>query len=229
MKKFRKSPLAIVCYVFAAIFAAYFVATEVTTITTIFNYYASYGMNPTFGEIASYTLQEGLASLTAAILVCMAGIILEEVRKLNPANWVTDEELAEKKEARVMARDAKKIARGEAAKAKAEAAADESETIKPEFSAAVAPEDDGVVVFGGEEQMAPENVQGAATEFAEEQTAPENVQEAATEFAEEQTAPEMIEEEKEFSDVFSAEVAAEENDPELAAELSKAVREFESK
>ena len=151
MKKFRKSPIAIVCYVFAAIFAAYFVATEVNTISTIYEYYAPYGVAPTVGEVVGYMIQQGIQPLAYAILVCMAGIILEAVRKLNPANWATDDEIAEAKEARKAAREAKKIAKGEAAKAAAEASVEfaeepeaeqeHQEELSDEFSAVVIPEE----------------------------------------------------------------------------------------
>ena len=97
MKKFRKSPIAIACYVFAAIFAAYFIVTEATTISTIYQYYAPYDMTPTFGEVAGYMIQQGMQPLVAAIVTAMAGIILEAVRKLDPANWATDDEIAEAK------------------------------------------------------------------------------------------------------------------------------------
>ena len=194
MKKFRKSPIAIACYVFAAIFAAYFVATEVNTVSTIYDYYAPYGVSPTFGEVAGYMLQQGIGSLTAAVMTLMAGIILEEVRKLNPCYWATDEELAEAKEARKAAREAKKIAKGEAAKAAAEAEdADNDEAIKAEFAAVVAEESEGTVVFDEE------NAQEA--DAAEEAEAEENAAEPAAEETE------GNEETRVLSDEFSAEVA----------------------
>ncbi len=205
MKKFRKSPIAIICYIFGAIFAAYFVATEVNTVSTIFDYYAPYQMTPNAGEVIGYMIQQGMQTLTATILVLMAGIILEEVRKLNPANWVTDDEIAEKKEARKAAREAKQIAKGEAAKAAAEAGmAEEEEGIKAEFAATVAEENDKTVVFEEETYESEE-----AAEEAEEEAA--------------ETAAEPSEEpEQEFSDEFSA-VIAEDVDDELAEELKTAV------
>jgi hypothetical protein len=207
MKKFRKSPIAIICYIFGAIFAAYFVATEVNTISTIYDYYAPYQMTPTVGEVIGYMIQQGMQALTAAILVLMAGIILEEVRKLNPANWVTDDEIAEKKEARKAVREAKQIARGEAAKAAAEAdMAEEKEGIKAEFAAAIAEEDDRTVVFE-EETPEPEETSEEAAVIADE----------ATEAAEAAEEPEQV-----FSDEFSA-VIAEDVDEELAEELKTAV------
>ena len=204
MKKFRKSPIAIVCYVFAAVFAAYFVATEVNTISTIYEYYAPYGVAPTVGEVVGYMVQQGMQPLAYAILVCMAGIILEAVRKLNPANWATDDEIADAKEAKKAAREAKKIAKGEAAKAAAEAEmADEDEQIKPEFAATVADESEDTVVFE-DESAEPETTEAASVEFSEEPEAEQEHQE-------------------ELSDEFSAVVVPEEVDENLATELKKAV------
>lgn len=224
MKKFRKSPVAICCYVFAAIFAAYLVATEVSTISTIYEYYAPYDMTPTFGEVVSYMIQQGAQPLVAAVLTLMAGLTYEQVRRLNPANWATDDEIAEAKEAKAMAREARQIAKGEAARAAAEAAMDDSEGIKPEFAAAVAEESNDVVVFGGEGD---EEAAAEADEPADE------------------AEPDEAEPEEVFSDAFSAEIAededevgisaeeageeviipAEEVDEELAAELKKAVEQ----
>ena len=68
----------------------------------------------------------------------MAGFILEEVRKLNPSNWRTEDEIAEEKEAKKMAKEAKQIAKGEAAKAKADAKA-EAEAEKAALAEACKP------------------------------------------------------------------------------------------
>ena len=81
MKKFRRSPFTIACYVFAAMFAAYFVTVVISTVSTITQYYAAYDMSPTFGEVATYLFQQGTMPLFAAIGTFMAGIILDEVRK----------------------------------------------------------------------------------------------------------------------------------------------------
>ncbi len=140
MKKFRRSPISIACYVLAAAFAAYFITIVISTIVTINQYYAQYEMSATVSEVVGYLFQNGLAPLTAVITTFMAGLIYDEVRKLNPDNWATEEEIAEAKEAKRIAREAKQIAKGEAAAAAAGADKDASETIKPEFAAAVAEE-----------------------------------------------------------------------------------------
>ena len=50
MKKFRRSPIAVICYVMAAITAAYFIAVIFSTMSTIHQYYAQYQMSAGFGD-----------------------------------------------------------------------------------------------------------------------------------------------------------------------------------
>ena len=204
MKKFRRSPFTIACYVIAAMFAAYFVTIVISTVTTINQYYAAYDMSPTFGEVASYLFQQGTMPLFAAIGTFMAGIILDEVRKGNPANWASDEEISEAKEAKRLAKEAKQIAKGEAAAAAATAASAaekvvSDESIKPEFAAVVAEESKNTVVFDDEEDA--EAVAEEAEEKAEEAAVEEKAEEAAGAAAAE------AEEKAEVSDVFEVEVA----------------------
>ncbi len=198
MKKFRRSPFTIACYVIAAMFAAYFVTIVISTVTTINQYYAAYDMSPTFGEVASYLFQQGTMPLFAAIGTFMAGIILDEVRKGNPANWASDEEISEAKEAKRLAKEAKQIAKGEAAAAAATAASAaekivSDESIKPEFAAVVAEESKNTVVFDDEEDAEAADEAEAAVE--------EKAEEAAGAAAAE------AEEKAEVSDVFEVEVA----------------------
>ena len=202
MKKFRRSPFTIACYVFAALFAAYFAAVVVSTVSTISQYYAAYDMSPTFGEVITYLFQQGLQPLAAAIMTFMAGIILDEVRKANPANWASDDEISEAKEAKRLAKEAKQIAKGEAAKAAAVATAEaagektsDDESIKPEFAAVVAENDSDTVVFGDDEEA----------EEADATMAEEAAGTAAEATAEAENAAEETKEEP--SDVFEVEVA----------------------
>ena len=208
MKKFRRSPFTIACYVIAAMFAAYFVTIVISTVTTINQYYAAYDMSPTFGEVASYLFQQGTMPLFAAIGTFMAGIILDEVRKGNPANWASDEEISEAKEAKRLAKEAKQIAKGEAAAAAATAASAaekivSDESIKPEFAAVVAEESKNTVVFDDEEDAeAADEAEAAVEEKAEEAAgAEEKAEDAAGAAAAE------AEEKAEVSDVFEVEVA----------------------
>ncbi len=199
MKKFRRSPFTIACYVIAAMFAAYFVTIVISTVTTINQYYAAYDMSPTFGEVASYLFQQGTMPLFAAIGTFMAGIILDEVRKGNPANWASDEEISEAKEAKRLAKEAKQIAKGEAAAAAATAAAGaeklaSDDSIKPEFAAVVAEESNNTVVFDDDDEEAE-----AVNEAAEAST--DTLEEASGD------ASADAEEKEEVSDVFEVEVA----------------------
>lgn len=209
MKKFRRSPIAIACYVLSAAFMAYFLTIVVSTIVTINQYYAAYDMSATFSEVAGYLFQNGLAPLTAVITAFMAGLIYDEVRKLNPDNWATEEEIFEAKEAKRIAREAKQIAKGEAAAAAAAAGAadqDSAEEIKPEFAAAVAESADEAageteIISDEAEDVAAETAGETAEDAAETVPETEETVEAADEDAEEAAEPEHTD--------FYAEVAEE--------------------
>ena len=141
MKKFRRSPLTYACYTVAAVFAVYFCVTVVSTITTINNYYAGYGMTAGFTETLGYVIQAGAVPLISALATLMIGCIHDEVRKLNPAYYATDEELAAAREAKKQAREeakAAKAAANETGEEEFELEPDTSETGKVEFSAEVA-------------------------------------------------------------------------------------------
>ena len=88
MKKFKRSKITYVCYAIAIVAFAYCILLAINTMNTIVEYYASYDMSPAFGETAGYLLQSCLPTLTSAVLLFMAGLILDEVRKNNPAYWV---------------------------------------------------------------------------------------------------------------------------------------------
>ena len=205
MKKYRRSPFTIVCYIVAAIFAAYFVTITVSTIITIDQYYAAYNMSATFGEVMGYLFQNGIQPLEAMILTFMVGLIYDEVRKQNPAYWASDDEISEAKEARRLKKEAKQIAKGEAAKVAAEAkdarkaekeaeAAAEAEPAEVEFSAVVAEdadEADDTVVFAEDADEVE-----ADAEVADETVAFESSVVEATEEAEEAAAEEVVEAEE---------------------------------
>lgn len=204
MKKFRKSPIAIACYVIAALLAGYFITIAISTITTINQYYQAYEMSAGFGETLGYLLQNGLAPLAAAISTFMAGYILEEVRKLNPANWKTDDEIAEAKEEKRMAKEAKVIAKGEAAKAKAEAAFEKAEELEDKFDEAVEKrkEEFSAVVAAVEEDTdeAAEAVEEASD--ADEEAAVE-VKDAAEEISEITDAEQHIRMQADIAEIYS--------------------------
>lgn len=116
-KKFRKSPIAIACYVIAALLMVYTLFTLKSTVAYIVGYLGSYGMTimDNFGDSVSYILTAVVQPLVLTIVVFMAGYILEEVRSLNPDYYYTDAEWAAKKEAKAAAKAAKAAAK-EAAK-----------------------------------------------------------------------------------------------------------------
>ncbi|MBE6042027.1 MAG: hypothetical protein E7220_05850 [Clostridiales bacterium] len=163
MKKFRKSPIAIICYVLAALLFVYFCYMAATTVAQIRDYYGSYGMSAGIGEIIAYVLQNGLSMLVSAITVFMAGYILEAVRKLDPANYVEPS-------AEVVTVDAP----AEAAEDAAEEAVAVEETVED------AAEEAAEVVDAAEE-----TVEAAAEEAAEVVDAAEETVEEAAETVEE--------------------------------------------
>lgn len=101
-KKLRKSPVTIILFVLAAIMLIYALYLVGSTIAYIVNYYAQYGMSPQLGESVGYVLQSTYQPLGLAILIGAAGFILKEVRALNPANYVTKEEIAVAKAAKTV-------------------------------------------------------------------------------------------------------------------------------
>ena len=177
MKKFRKSPIAIICYVLAALLFVYFCYMAATTVAQIRDYYGSYGMSAGIGEIIAYVLQNGLSMLVSAITVFMAGYILEAVRKLDPANYVEPS-------AEVVTVDAP----AEAAEDAAEETAEEEAVVAEAAEEAVAVEE--TVEDAAEEaaevvDAAEETVEDAAEEAAEVvDAAEETVEEAAETVAE---------------------------------------------
>ena len=117
-KKYRRSKIAIACYVLAFLMLAYACYTIGNTVATINQYYAQYDMNATPQEYITYILQGGLQPLMYTIVIFMLGYILDAVRKNNPANYKSDDDIADEKMAKTEAKDAKQFARAEAAAAK---------------------------------------------------------------------------------------------------------------
>ncbi len=181
MKQFRKSPIAIACYVISVLILAYCLYVCANAIGYVNQYFASMGMPAEFGVTLEYIIQSGLSPFVSAVTVFMAGFILEEVRKLNPSNWRTEDEIAEEKEAKKMAREAKQIAKGEAAKAKADAKAEAeaearaearaeetAEEAEAEFSAVVAEDAEELIDEAEELSDTVEEVAEETAEVAEE-------------------------------------------------------------
>lgn len=133
-KKYRRSPISIVMYVLAAAMLVYVFYLIGSTVQTINEYYAQYGMTAQPMEYVSYTLQASLQYIVYTIVFFMMGCILDAVRMNNKANYLTDEEVIAAKEAKKQAREAKKLARGEAAAVKAGNIVTEEKSVEVDFA-----------------------------------------------------------------------------------------------
>ena len=165
MQKFKKSPVTIICYVFAALALVYCCYVLGNSYKTVAEYYAAYNMKPQFGEILTYMMQSGLAPLTSAVTLFMAAYILDTVRKLDPKKYIT-----------VPAADAAVSAA--ASEAEAETAVSDTEGEETAAAEEMPEYEDGVVEFDGSEEKASEETvfEGEEThEFTEfvEASAPE--------------------------------------------------------
>lgn len=137
-KKFRGSVWTTICYVLAALMLIYTCYQAGTTVKTINDYYAQYQMTAKPMEYVTYILQSTLEPLMHTVVLFMLGYIANEVRKCNPASYISDAEKADAKDAKRAAKDARQAAKGEAAAAK-KAAHTAAETKKAETA-------DGAVV-----------------------------------------------------------------------------------
>jgi hypothetical protein len=140
-KKYRRSALSIACYVITLLMLFYIVYLMVSTSAQISQYYAQYDMKPQPAEYIAYILQGILQPLMNAAIFFMLGFILDEVRKNNPAYYLSDEEIeqakAAKQEARITKQEAKAAARAaaaeEAAAAKAEPVTTSEMSVEEDF------------------------------------------------------------------------------------------------
>ena len=133
-KKFRRSAVTIICYVLAALMLIYTCYQIGNTIHTINEYYAQYGMKATPVEYLTYIVQSALTPLINAAVLFMLAVIHNEVRKNNPANYQSDEEIVEAGIAKKEARDEKKFEKGEKAAAKAGHATASEEPVVADFT-----------------------------------------------------------------------------------------------
>ena len=122
-KKFRMSPLAIACYAIACLTVIYMFYLAGSTVSQINEYYAQYGMSAKASDYVKYIAQSLVSPAITGFTFFMLGYILDTVRKLDPNNYVSQEEIDEAKMAKQEAKDAKAFAKGEKAAAKAEKAA----------------------------------------------------------------------------------------------------------
>ena len=82
-KKFIQSPVAIICYVLAAIMLIYACFQAGSTVQQINEYYSGYGMTAKPSEYIAYVLQAMMQPLLYAVTIFMLGYILNAVRKMN--------------------------------------------------------------------------------------------------------------------------------------------------
>lgn len=98
-KKFRRSPIAIACYVIAAIGMIYSIYTIGSTVAYLNEYFASYGMTVAgnLKDALGYVLSSVVQPFSFAVIIFVAGYILDEVRALNPAYYYVPSEKPSKK------------------------------------------------------------------------------------------------------------------------------------
>lgn len=133
-KKYRRSGISVACYVIAILMFGYVCYQIGTTVQTINEYYAQYGMSAQPLEYVTYTLQSALQPIVYTIVIFMLGYILDAVRRNNKAYYLTDEEVLEAKEEKKQAREAKKYAKGEAAALKAGNVTAAEDSVEADFA-----------------------------------------------------------------------------------------------
>lgn len=135
-KKYRRSALVKVCYFLAALMAVYTCYQIGYTIYTINTYYAQYSMKATPMEYFTYLTQNGLQPLVNTVIFFMLAAILDAVRKNNPANYLSDEDIADAKMEKRADKDAKQFEKKEAAAEKAgRKPASKEEPVVADFTA----------------------------------------------------------------------------------------------
>ena len=95
-KVLKKSPIVIALYVVAVLLLAYSVYTVIQTLAAIASYADQMEGGLGIGETIGYILQSLVTPLTSMITVAGVAYTLNEVRKLNPANYVLVEKKAPK-------------------------------------------------------------------------------------------------------------------------------------
>lgn len=133
-KKYRRSGISVACYVIAILMFGYVCYQIGTTVQTINEYYAQYGMSAQPLEYVTYTLQSALQPIVYTIVIFMLGYILDAVRRNNKAYYLSDEEVLEAKEEKKQAREAKKYAKGEAAALKAGNVTAAEDSVEADFA-----------------------------------------------------------------------------------------------
>ena len=128
-KKLKTSKVTIGLYVCTGIVSVYALYAIFNSITYLRNYFKTYGssIGEHFGDALSYILNQSLSYIVFAVLIFAASVILTEVRKLNPENYVSEDEMQALASAK-----AEKAAKAAEAKAMKEAEKAAKEAAKAE-------------------------------------------------------------------------------------------------
>lgn len=94
-KKLKTSKVIIGLYVCTGVVSVYALYAIFNSITYLRNYFKTYGssIGEHFGDALSYILNQSLSYIVFAVLLFAAAAVLHEVRKLNPDNYLSQEEL----------------------------------------------------------------------------------------------------------------------------------------
>lgn len=133
-KKFIQSPVAIICYVLAALLLVYACYQGGSTVGQINEYYAGYGMSAKPSEYVMYVFQAMMEPVLHAIVIFMAGYILTAVRKLDPKNYKTAAEIADMEESKKEAKEKKQVAKGDAKAAMAGHKVSHEDSVRADFA-----------------------------------------------------------------------------------------------
>lgn len=95
-KKLKRSPWSIAFYVIAAALLIHAVYTVFGTISYLNTYFSTYGssIGANFGNAISYIFSNSLVHFIYAALAFTGAKTFDEVRKLNPDNYFSEDELA---------------------------------------------------------------------------------------------------------------------------------------
>ena len=122
-KKYSRSPFTIICYVLSALMLVYVFYTVGSTISYLSSYFAAYGttLSQNFGDAFSYIISSVIQPLSFAVIMFMAGLILDEVRKQNDNYYLSADDAIRLAAAKAAKKAAKASAKAEKKSAKKEA------------------------------------------------------------------------------------------------------------
>ena len=97
-KKLKRSKLSVTFYVIACILLVYAVYSMFSTVSYLNTYFTTYGtsIGANLGDAIPYIISNSIVYLVYAVLVFMGAVIFDAVRALDPANCLTEAEIAAK-------------------------------------------------------------------------------------------------------------------------------------